>query len=291
MKKFIGFLVMAGLMFSPALVLAESGSSGNTDGPSLRDVLKDRNSDAEREREMKRENLKREMENRREDINNDKDDGEEELQDDGDDEEELQDDGDDAEEGLQNDREKMREELKLKREAFREREKVARDAFRERLKTEREKFKEEVRLRKEEFKSANAETRGRFLENSKRMTDQRFEGAIANMEKLQTRVGEVIVKLNEQGQDTTIAQTALDMSKQKLDEAKAKIAEIKALLPATGETITTEVFEKVKLLAREAKDLLKESKEYLHESIKAIKDLREEDGENNQEESSDESTP
>ena len=74
MKKFIGFLVMAGLMFSPALVLAESGSSGNTDGPSLRDVLKDRNSDAEREREMKRENLKREMENRREDINNDKDD-------------------------------------------------------------------------------------------------------------------------------------------------------------------------------------------------------------------------
>ena len=272
---------MAGLMFSPALVLAESGSSGNTDGPSLRDVLKDRNSDAEREREMKRENLKREMENRREDINNDKDDGEEELQDD----------GDDAEEGLQNDREKMREELKLKREAFREREKVARDAFRERLKTEREKFKEEVRLRKEEFKSANAETRGRFLENSKRMTDQRFEGAIANMEKLQTRVGEVIVKLNEQGQDTTIAQTALDMSKQKLDEAKAKIAEIKALLPATGETITTEVFEKVKLLAREAKDLLKESKEYLHESIKAIKDLREEDGENNQEESSDESTP
>ncbi|OGI90793.1 hypothetical protein A2911_01845 [Candidatus Nomurabacteria bacterium RIFCSPLOWO2_01_FULL_40_15] len=281
MEKFIGFMVLAGLMFSPALVLAESGSSGNTDGPSLRDVLKDRNSDAEREREMKRENLKREMENRREDINNDKDDGEEELQDD----------GDDAEEGLQNDREKMREELKLKREAFREREKVARDAFRERLKTEREKFKEEVRLRKEEFKSANAETRGRFLENSKRMTDQRFEGAIANMEKLQTRVGEVIVKLNEQGQDTTIAQTALDMSKQKLDEAKAKIAEIKALLPATGETITTEVFEKVKLLAREAKDLLKESKEYLHESIKAIKDLREEDGENNQEESSDESTP
>ena len=281
MEKFIGFMVLAGLMFSPALVLAESGSSGNTDGPSLRDVLKDRNSDAEREREMKRENLKREMENRREDINNDKDDGEEELQDD----------GDDAEEGLQNDREKMREELKLKREAFREREKVARDAFRERLKTEREKFKEEVRLRKEEFKSANAETRGRFLENSKRMTDQRFEGAIANMEKLQTRVGEVIVKLNEQGQDTTIAQTALDMSKQKLDEAKAKIAEIKALLPATGETITTEVFEKVKLLAREAKDLLKESKEYLHESIKAIKDLREEDGENNKEESSDESTP
>ena len=38
--------------------------------------------------------------------------------------------------------------------------------------------------------------------------------------------------------------------------------------------MTPELFEQIKLQAREAKDLLKESKNYLHDSIKELKTLR-----------------
>jgi len=171
-----------------------------------------------------------------------------------------------------------RETLKKEREAWKEKVKTERKAFVDNLKVKRDAFKEELKAKKEEFKALNSEKKKEFWEKSKKMIGERFESAVTNLVKIQDRVGAIITKLDEAGKDTTDAKAALSLSKQKLEEAKVKIAEIKSLLPATtGETITAEVFEKVKVLAREARDLLKESREYIHDAVEAIKMTKDED--------------
>lgn len=181
-----------------------------------------------------------------------------------------------------------KETMKKEREAFREKMKTERKAFVDNLKVKRDAFKEELKAKKEEFKALNSEKKKDFWEKSKKMIGERFESAVTNLVKIQDKVGSIITKLDGAGRDTTEAKEALSLSKSKLEEAKVKIAEIKSLLPATtGETITAEVFEKVKVLAREARDLLKESREYLHDSIEAIKMIKDED--KDEDESEDES--
>ena len=98
-----------------------------------------------------------------------------------------------------------------------------------------------------------------------------FESALKSLELAQSRVAVVIEKLNAAGVDTSVATDALNLSKSKLDEAKVKIAEVKALIPSTDEAVTAEVFEQIKLGARVAKDLLKESHENIKSAISALK--------------------
>ncbi|OGI75988.1 hypothetical protein A3C67_01310 [Candidatus Nomurabacteria bacterium RIFCSPHIGHO2_02_FULL_42_19] len=167
--------------------------------------------------------------------------------------------------------------IKTDREAFREKVKTERRDFVEKLKTDREKFRSEVRIKKEEFRSASKERKAEFRSRAREMLSQRFEVVVANLEKIQARVGEIIEKLKADGKDTEDAESYLDLSEQKLEAAKDKVAEIKALIPDTDEKVTPEVFEQIKLLAREAKDLLKESHSALRDAIKEIKDLRGED--------------
>lgn len=180
---------------------------------------------------------------------------------------------------LKSEREDFKGDLKLRRETFKENIETERKAFNSALKTEREKFKIEVKTKKEEFKLTNSERKATFCEAARNMVGQRFEVATRNLERFQTRVEGVIAKLNADGKETSLATESLNLSKENLAEAKVKIAAVRALIPATCESITPETFAQIKLLAREAKDLLKESKENLHQAILAIKDLREEDGE------------
>ena|SRR3989344_8657134 len=186
-------------------------------------------------------------------------------------------------------------EMKDKRTAFREEMKTKRENFVNKLKTERDAFKTEVKTRKEEFKKLNAERKRDFCGKAKEMVSRKFEIAITELEKFQSRVGEVIAKLKTDGKDTTLAQEALDLSKSKLVDAKAKLAEVKTLVPEGGcENMTPEIFEKIKLGAREAKDLLKESRESLRQAIKEIKGLRnedkDEDGDEDESESADDNS-
>lgn len=177
-------------------------------------------------------------------------------------------------------------ELKEKRDAFQEKMKENRDAFKQKmegerksfldgLKKNREDFLNELKARKEEWRNANEERKGLFCEKAKEMVAERFEGAITQLEKLQTRVAEAIDKL-EDGENTELAEDALELSKSKLADAKAKLAEVKALVPENCSEVTPETFEKIKLGAREAKDLLKESRESLRQAVKEIKALKEE---------------
>ena len=157
---------------------------------------------------------------------------------------------------------------------------AARQAFMEKLKTDRETFKAEVEKRKAEFRLANREEKREFWGNVGEMVGQRFAQVIKQLEEAQTRVGTVIEKLKNDGHDTEDATNYLDLSKEKLDNAKTKIAEVRALLPATGEEITPEIFAAIKLGAREAKDLLKESRENLLNAIREIKILKGEEDNN-----------
>lgn len=168
--------------------------------------------------------------------------------------------------------------LKEQREAFKAQMETERKAFFDKLKSDRASFLADLKAKKEIWRTANSERKQEFWNKAKDMVGRRFEMAINNLEKVQERTDEVIEDLKADGENVADAEAALSLSEQKLVEAKEKLEEIKTLLPATtSETITPETFEKIKLLAREAKDLLKESKEYLHEAIKEVKELREEE--------------
>jgi hypothetical protein len=174
-------------------------------------------------------------------------------------------------------REAFNASIKSEREAFKAKMETERQAFLEKLKTERETFKTEIEKQKADFKLAKTEKKQEFLGKAQAMIAQRFEMAIQNLERIQAKVAEAIEKLETDGKDTSDATDALDLSKSKLADAKTKLAAIKALLPDSGEKITPEVFAEVKISAREAKDLLKESRSYLVTAIKEVGELRGED--------------
>ncbi len=163
---------------------------------------------------------------------------------------------------VKTEREEFRAEMETKRAAFMAKQKTDREAFLAELKTKREEWRAKASEAKEEW-------RGRALT----MIGNRFEVAVRNLERIQARVGEVINTLPA-GEDKDAAADWLEASEDKLEEAQVKITEIKNALPDSGEKITVEVFEKIKLLAREAKDLLKESHHNLVEAIKAVKDAK-----------------
>lgn len=168
------------------------------------------------------------------------------------------------------------EDSSFKHEDFREKIKSGQEAWRARFKTERESFIAELKSRKEEWRNASSEKRRMFWNGAQEIVSRRFEVAVTNLEKVQDRIEALIVKLEDEGKDTEVAEEYLDSSKETLAEAKEKLAEVKALLPDDGEKVTAEIFEKIKLGAREAKDLLKESHNDLILSIKEIKSVKEE---------------
>lgn len=172
-------------------------------------------------------------------------------------------------------REAVREKLKSEHEVLREKIKTERDAFKEKLKTERDTFLAELKAKKEEWKNTREDKKLQFCEKAKEAFSGKFTQAIAKLGEFQTRVSGVITKLEADGKDTTRAEEALALSKTKLAEAKTKLDAIKNVVPENScENMTPELFEQIKLQAREAKDLLKESKNYLHDSIKELKTLR-----------------
>jgi Tfp pilus assembly protein PilN len=161
-----------------------------------------------------------------------------------------------------------------KRETWRENKIREISSFKDGLRKDRESFLRELKARKDSWKNLSSERKNEFCGKAKEMINRRFMGAISEIEKFQTRINEVITKLKAEGKDTTLAEESLKMSEQKLAEAKTKMEEIKKLVPESCRDMTPEVFEKIKIAARTARDLLKESKEHLRQAIKDIKDLR-----------------
>lgn len=158
-----------------------------------------------------------------------------------------------------------------------------RKAFFEELKSNREKFLSELKAKREEWKNATKERKQEFCNKAREIAQSRFSMAISSLEKMQERVASIIEKLNSEGKDTSSALSNLNSSKEKLSLAKAKVEEIKKLAPEGCSDVTPENFEKIKTLAREAKDLLKESREYLHQAIEELKSLHETDDDTEEE--------
>ena len=164
--------------------------------------------------------------------------------------------------------------LKSRRADFKEETKTRRETFVSGLKENREAFMAELKTRKEAWKTTRSEMKLKFCEKVNEIITKRFSTVLTQLEKFQTRVSEIIEKLKADGKDTTLAQEALGLSKSKLADAKAKLLEIKGLVPDNCTKITPEIFAKIKLGAREAKDLLKESRESLHQAVEEIKNLK-----------------
>ncbi len=175
--------------------------------------------------------------------------------------------------GLKDARGDFRDAIKASREEF----KTERQTFTDDLKSKREAFLAEIKAKKEEFKNLKQDAKTRFCQAANNMATVKFETAIAQLDKFQTKAGEMITTLHDAGSDTTLASESLDLSKQKLADAKTKLADVKKLIPADCTGVTPEIFGNIKLGAREAKDLLKESREALHQAIKEIKGLQDED--------------
>ncbi|MBP6060389.1 MAG: hypothetical protein KA515_00070 [Candidatus Pacebacteria bacterium] len=172
-------------------------------------------------------------------------------------------------------REALKAKFEAQRETFKTQIKTEREAFVTKLKTEKDAFLAELKTKKEAWKLVKEEKKAEFCEKAKETFSSKFSEAISKLEGFQTRVGEAVVSLKADGKDTTAAEEALKLSKTKLADAKAKLAGVKDVVPETTcADMTAEVFAQIKLQAREAKDLLKESKDSLQVSIKELKALR-----------------
>jgi methyl-accepting chemotaxis protein len=166
---------------------------------------------------------------------------------------------------------------KEKREEWKNKTEEERKTFFGELKSNRQKFLSELKAKREEWKNASKERKQEFCSKAREIAHSRFSMAVSSIEKMQGRVADIIEKLKEEGKNTSSALANLNSSKDKLSLAKAKVEEIKKLAPEGCSDVTPENFEKIKTLAREAKDLLKESREYLHQAIEELKSLRDED--------------
>jgi len=166
------------------------------------------------------------------------------------------------------------ETLKAKREELKEQFKENRDTLKAELKTKLEAFKAEVKAKKEEFKNQSQELKEKFRQNAQNIIGERFLTAVTNIEKAQSKVGDLISKLEGESKDTGDAKTYLEDSKAKLADAKSKLDQVKNLLPASGVEVSAEDFEKIKIGAREAKDILKESHQALMQAVQELRSLR-----------------
>ncbi|OGI82081.1 hypothetical protein A3I95_02100 [Candidatus Nomurabacteria bacterium RIFCSPLOWO2_02_FULL_44_12] len=187
--------------------------------------------------------------------------------------------------GFRDERKALIQTFRDDREEFKATMKAEREAFVAKLKSDRETFLAELKAKKEEFKNKTLEAKNEWRGRALTMIGTSFEMAIRNLERIQTRVGEIIDGLDDE--DTTDAEALLALSKEKLETAKDKLVDIKELLPESGEKITVEIFEQIKSLAREAKDLLKESRHTLVQAIKEVKGLGEENDEGDDTENDD----
>ncbi len=162
-----------------------------------------------------------------------------------------------------------------KREAVREGFAKKREVMKTEMEKRREEFMKEVQAKKEAFRNADSKAKTGFCQAARAMTEQRFESATTNLDKLYTRITNVVAKFEADGKDTSTAEASLDSASVKINEAKDKTEEIKTFIPESCEEVTPEIFEQVKILAREAKDLLQEARSYLREAVSALKVLRE----------------
>ncbi len=176
----------------------------------------------------------------------------------------------------------FQDDTKEKRDAFKAETDAEQKAFLDDLKAKRTTFMSELNAKKEEWKNAKADKKAEFCEKAGEIVNMRFNVAISKLTEVETKVADIIAGLKTDGKDTALATTALDLSKSKLADAKAKLAEVKGLVPADCSTLTAEVFGNIKLGARVAKDLLKESRQDLHQSIQEIKILKDENKDNDQ---------
>jgi len=178
---------------------------------------------------------------------------------------------------LKVERQGFKDSMKADREAFKAKIDADRKAFMDDLKTKRETFFLELKAKKEAWKTANKAMKTRFCEAVGNMVTVKFTMAIEQLGNFQTKAGVIIDQLNGDGKDTSLASESLDLSKQKLEDAKTKLASVKDSIPTECTDVTPDQFAEIKGGAREAKDLLKESREALHQSIREIMKLKGED--------------
>lgn len=144
---------------------------------------------------------------------------------------------------------------------------------RERLQEAREAYKNSEG---EERNVLRREFRNRFLE--------RFDFTITKMMDLSERLSMKLEEMNQEGKDTTEAESYLNETNSKLEEAKNKLESLREILNTEySEEDGATKREEVKSLVEGIKEDIKSAHESMRKTLKAIKDLRLQD-DNNEEE-------
>jgi hypothetical protein len=172
--------------------------------------------------------------------------------------------------GNKDDRKAMAVGFKEDRAEFRMKLAADREAFVTKLRTDRAAFLAELKTKKEEWKGKAKDMKEEWRGRAQEMLSNRFDVAVTNLERIQGRVENLIEGVSD-ADVKSAATDFLNTSKDNLGDAKEKIEQIKKLIPDSGEKITADTFEQIKTLARDAKDLLKESHNNLVQAIKEIK--------------------
>lgn len=163
---------------------------------------------------------------------------------------------------------------KNRRDAFKAQMDQERKVFLDDLKAKREFFIAELKARKEEWKLNSSEKKEEYCEKVEETLDVRYNVAISRLSELQDRIAGIVAKFKNENKDTSLAEESLNLSKSKLLEAIAKLAELEKSIPKECDNFTVETFGIVKLGARDTKDILKESREALRQTIKELMSLK-----------------
>lgn len=171
-------------------------------------------------------------------------------------------------EGIRNEIKDKRDEIKTRMEVKREELKEKREAMREEAKQKMEDLKEKI---KEEKDGAKAKIKELRIEGREKALE-RFDKAVERMTNLKDKILRTITTLKLKGVDVTGAEGFMATAETKLNEAKAKIAEINILLSISIKELTPENKTNLRTITKEIQTLVKETHNALKDSTKALKD-------------------
>lgn len=147
-----------------------------------------------------------------------------------------------------------------------------------------EEKRERLQEAKEAYKNASEEERVALRKEFRNRFMDRFESSITKMMDLSERVSMKLEEMNQEGKDTTEAESYLNETNSKLEEAKNKLESLKEILNTEySEEDRATKREEVKSLVEGIKEDIKSAHESMRKTLKAIKDLRVQDDNNDEE--------
>jgi chromosome segregation ATPase len=148
-----------------------------------------------------------------------------------------------------------------------------RQSFIAKLQADSNTFMNGVKSQKQNFENENESVKTQFCQTTQSILNARFQSLASAIESIQGKVSNLIDQLSNSGADTSTAADSLTASEQEMADAQSEIDSLKSTLPSNCQGVTSDEWQTLKLGVGNAKDLLQQSREDLHQTIQYIQAL------------------